>query len=118
MDKAQLLAPRSSTDSGMPEDRVEVAGVGEITVRGLTRYEVMLMRKATDSENIEGSRALVLEQKLLSMAMVEPAMSEEDVKQWQKISLAGELQPVVQRVQELSGMTDDATKSGPEKAGE
>ncbi len=111
MDKDRLLGRRSDSLSGLPEGEVEVPGVGVVRVRGLTRYEVMLMRKSTDTDAIGGDRALVIEQKMLSMAMLDPKLSEEEVAAWQRVSLAGELEPVVQKVQELSGILSGAPKS-------
>ena len=105
MDKELLFKPR------LPEADVEIAGVGTVRVRGLTRDEVMVVRKATDTaENMDGPRALVLERKMLAAAMVEPTLSEAEVGRWQKAAPAGELEPVVLKVQELSGMLDDAPK--------
>lgn len=113
MNIESLLKPHADTDSGMPEGEVEIPGKGTVRVRGLSRYEVMLMRKATDGvDSIDGSRALVIEQAMLSMAMVEPPATKEEVAAWQKVAMAGELEPIVNKVQELSGMLDDAPKSG------
>lgn len=103
--KSRLLKPR------LPEADVEVPGVGTVRVRGLTRDEVLVMRKATDNANsIDGPRTLVLERKMLASAMVDPPMTEAEIGQWQKAAPAGELEPITHKVQELSGMLDDAAK--------
>lgn len=104
MDKELLFKPR------LPEADVEIPGVGTVRVRGLTRDEVMVVRKSTDMEHVDGPRALTLERKMLAAAMVEPALTESEVGRWQKAAPAGELEPVVRMVQELSGMLDDAPK--------
>lgn len=105
MDKELLFKTR------LPEADLEIPGVGTVRVRGLSRAEVMVMRKATDTmENMDGPRALVLERKLIAAAMVEPQLTEAEVGQWQKAAAAGELEPVVQKVQELSGMLGNAAK--------
>lgn len=104
MDKALLFKSR------LNEADVEIPDVGTVRVRGLSRAEVMLVRKATDTEHMDGSRALVLERKMLAAAMVDPVLTESEVGQWQQASAAGELEPVVRKVQELSGMLDDAPK--------
>lgn len=106
MDKSKLLAARTGTESGMPEADVDVPGLGTVRVRGLSRFEVMVMKKSTDTENIEGTRALVIEQKLLSMAMLDPVLTEDEVKTWQKTAPPGELDAVSLKVQELSGLLD------------
>jgi cell division inhibitor SulA len=104
--KEALFKPR------LPEDDVEVPGVGTVRVRGLSRTEVMLMRKATDIEAIDGSRALVLERKMLALGMVDPQLSESEAGRWQQASAAGELDLVSDRIAQLSGMAEGAPKSG------
>jgi hypothetical protein len=96
----------------LPEDDVEVPGVGTVRVRGLSRAEVMLMRKATDTEAMDGSRALILERKMLALGMVDPQLTEAEAGQWQHASAAGELDLVSDRIAELSGMAEGAPKSG------
>jgi hypothetical protein len=117
VDLEKLLAPRADTASGMPEDDVPVPGIGTVRVRGLSRVEVMVQRKATDAEALDGPRALVIERKMLALGMVDPPMTEAQVGAWQKVGGAGEIEPVLARVQELSGMGDDAPKSGVPGAG-
>nr|UXE44749.1 hypothetical protein Hi04_10k_c361_00013 [uncultured bacterium] len=106
MDKSALFADR------LPEAEVEIPGVGIVRVRGLTRAEVLKVRKATDSENMDGDRALVLERKLLAKAMVDPELTEAEVGQWQEKATPGELEPVIEKVQELSGLLPGSSKSG------
>lgn len=109
--KARLLKPRAETPSGMPEDDVEVPGIGTVRVRGLKRGEVIAQRKATDNaESIDGPRTLVLERKMLAMALVKPEMTEAEVREWQEVSGAGEMDPVMRKVQELSNMDEGASK--------
>lgn len=106
MDKAELFKDR------LPEADVEIPGVGTVRVRGLTRAEVLKVRKATDSENMSGDRALVLERKLIATAMVDPVLTEAEVCQWQEKATAGELEPVIAKLQELSGLLPGDSKSG------
>lgn len=108
LDKEALLKPR------LPEAEVEVPGVGPVRVRGLSRDEVLVVRKATDHDvaKVDGPRILVLERKMLAAAMLDPAMTEAEVGQWQKVAPAGEIEPVVDKVQELSGLAEGAGKSG------
>lgn len=99
MDKAALKARR------LAEEDVELPGVGTVRVRALSRAEAMTV---TGKElPVE-----VMEQKLLSMAMVDPEMSEQDVAEWQAAASAGELEPVTKVVQRLSGLEQGAAKSG------
>lgn len=90
--KTKLLASR-----GLGTRIVDVDGVGKVEVRGLTRAEALeLQGKEMD--------AIEMECRLLSAAMVNPALSVEDVAEWQKVAPVGELEPISQAIQELSGM--------------
>jgi hypothetical protein len=105
--KEELLARRIGDTEDVP-----VPGVGTVTVRGLSRAEVMSVRKATDSaDTLDGPRALVIERKMLAAAMVDPVMTEAEVGAWQACSAAGEMDVVVNKVQEMSAMTEGADKS-------
>lgn len=104
MDKDKLLARRSEASHGMPEGEVEVEGFGVVRVRGLSRYEVGLAQKVDEW--------MARERKLLAIGLVDPQLSESEAAQWQKVSVAGEIEPVSTRIAELSGMVDGAPKSG------
>jgi hypothetical protein len=99
IDKSQLTAKReeSTRDVELP-----TLG-GSVRVRGLTRAEAL---------RVQGKQmdALEAERKLLHLAMVEPLMSEEDVRQWQHVAPAGELQPIQDAILTMSGLTADAVK--------
>lgn len=97
--KARLLAPR------LTEDTVDIPGVGTVRVRCLTRFEAALVGK------IDTGDVAALERKILSMGVVDPPMTEAEIGLWQAGAPAGELDPVVQRIAELSGMTDHAAKA-------
>lgn len=96
MDKSQLIS------QSVPEGTVDIPGVGEIRIRGLSRYELLLAGKIDDT--------LLMERKLLSMAMLDPKMTEKDVEAWQKASPAGQIAPVVAEVNRLSGVSRQAEK--------
>lgn len=89
--------------SRLPEAEVEVEGVGTVKVRGLSRAEALEIQKVTGG-------VAAIERKLLSLAMVDPALTEDEVAQWQRASVAGELDPVTNKVAELSGMNEGADK--------
>lgn len=78
--------------------------IGVVTVRGLSRKEAL---KISDKENLS---ALSAEQALLSIALVNPKMSEKDIAEWQAVAQAGELNDIVTQVRELSGTNMEATK--------
>lgn len=99
--------------SGPPQADVEIPGLGTVTVRGLTRVEVLSVRKATDNDPaaVDGPRLLVLERKLIAAGMVEPEMSEADVHRWQDVAPAGQLEPITEKIQELSGLLEGSDKA-------
>lgn len=74
-----------------------------VKIRPLTRGEAL---------KVKGKEMPVdqMEQKLLSFAMVDPKMSERDVKTWQEVCMAGELEGVTQRIAEISGLTKAEAK--------
>lgn len=103
--KEALLAPRNDTAHGMPEADVEITGKGIVRVRGLSRGEVFRCQKLAESTE-------ALECKIIAFGMVEPAMTEAEVRQWGRNAPAGEFEPVVDKIKELSGLSDGASKSG------
>lgn len=105
MDKDLLLKPR------LPEADVEIPGVGTVRVRGLSHQEVLIQRKAADDDNVDGPRALAMERKMLTLAMVDPAMTEAEVGEWQRTSPAGDIKLVFEAVQALSGLQEGAAKA-------
>lgn len=78
--------------------------VCDVTVRSLSRAEAL--RYAN-----KGLDVAEAERKVLSKAMLDPVMSEEDIAAWQESSPAGEIQKVFAKVVALSGMEDDSLKS-------
>jgi hypothetical protein len=102
MDKDKLLSPRTGTPSGLPEDTVDVPGMGTVRVRGINRVEVLLLQKIEDMQTRE--------RKMLAMAMLDPALAEHEAGQWQKVATAGEIEPVSTRIAQLSGMLPESAK--------
>jgi hypothetical protein len=106
--KEQLLKSR------LPEATVEIEGVGEIRVRGLSRAEVLAMRKFGADE---------AEIFVLAHATVDPVLTEEEARQWRTTAPAGELELPVNTILELSGLLPDARREAeksvlPEELGE
>lgn len=113
VDKAKLLAPRAATPSGMPEGEVEVPGMGTVRVRGLSRAEQLLTVKQGDIDvagNPDITRVAAIERRMLAKAMVDPELTEDEVGQWQARATNGELEPVTEKVSELSGMLPGQAK--------
>lgn len=88
----------------VPEATVDIDGVGTVRVRGLTRGEAFALKKVSSGDDD-------YERKLLVRALVDPEMTEDEVRRWQQNSPAGELEPVVAKVVELSGLGEGADKS-------
>lgn len=95
--KAKLLAPRLPK----PHD-VELPGIGTVSVRGLSRAEVL------ELQDVDGR--LEFERKLVSLGMVRPAMTPEDVAAWQAASLSDEIETITKKISELSGLEAGARK--------
>jgi hypothetical protein len=98
VDKSALLAKRFGVEE------VEIPGVGSVQVRPLSRAEAHGLRgqEMTEEE---------MEVRLLALAMVEPKLTEADVKEWQGSAPAGELEPVVRTIVRISGMEQHAAKA-------
>jgi hypothetical protein len=82
---------------------VELAGLGTVKVRPLTRAEALKLRGVElDPDEME--------RRLIALAMVEPEMTEEQVQKWQEVSPAGELEPVGEAIIRISGMEKTSGK--------
>lgn len=91
--------------NGAPDtEDVELPGGATVKVRGLTRYELLLNAKG----DID---ALTIERRNVSTCMVEPAMSEDQVAQWQRSSPPGVIGKITDVIRRLSGLAEGAAKS-------
>lgn len=98
MDKEQLFKAR------LRERDVELPDVGTVRVRALARGEVMSIRDAGEMDIEE------YERKLIALAVVDPVLTEDEVRRWQEAAPAGELEPVTNAIVELSGLDQEAAK--------
>lgn len=98
IDKSALFAPRLDTQD------VEVGALGTVKVRALSRAEVLSFRKRKVDDVAE------MERVLLAAGLVEPAITEDEARQWQEASAAGELEPVTRAINTLSGLDSAAAK--------
>lgn len=99
MDIADLTRNRLNSEA------YDIPGVGRITVRGLSRFELLLAGK------LGGDDVALLERHMISMAVVHPITSVSAAEAWQKAAPAGELQPIVALINQLSGVGQGADKS-------
>jgi hypothetical protein len=100
VDKQALLTPRVNATT----DTVDIEGVGTVTVRALSRWEMIHVFKLESNRHKQ-------EQAALAFGLVDPAMTEDDVAAWQKAAPAMEIEAVARKINELSGIGKDAAKS-------
>jgi hypothetical protein len=104
--KARLLGDR------LAQEDVDIPGVGTIRVRGLSHEEVLLMQKTFGSTaNVDGSRALLIQRRLIAAGMVQPKMTEAEVHRWQRNAKFGELDLASDAISRLSGLEEAAVKT-------
>jgi hypothetical protein len=92
---SRLTAADLKAAREMVTEEVDVAGLGTILVRGLTRAEVLGGQQGR-------SGAAEIERYMLATGCVDPELTEADVAEIQAVSLAGELEAATRRIQELS----------------
>ncbi|MFJ8687196.1 hypothetical protein [Micromonospora wenchangensis] len=102
VDKSALLARR------VAEDTVEIEGLGEVAVRGVTRYELLAAGKGVNEEKVPD----LIERRMLVAGMVDPQLTMDEAEAWQKSASAGEIGKVLHKIRELSALIEGAGKSG------
>lgn len=102
MDKSRLTADRVSLNT----DTVDIPGVGSVVVRGLSRFEFLVAQKKHPDDTLRQERFI------LSTALVDPVLTEDDVADWQKASGPNEINEVATAINRLSGIGQGADKSG------
>ncbi len=95
VDKAALL----DSSRVLPHDVAIVPGVGEVEVRGLSRAEVIQMQTCGNVDEMEV--------KTLAFGMVDPSLTEDEIRQWRSTKGSDEVRPVSDKILELSGMLPD-----------
>ncbi len=105
VDVTQLLTTR------LPEEDVELpGGLGTVRVRAMTRAEVHGKEELQRKVERDGSQQLqpgAWERKVLHWCMVDPQLTEGQVKAWMACSPAGEITAVVDTIMRLSGLDDE-----------
>lgn len=76
-----------------------------VRIRPLMRSVVLAVNK------LEGLALDQKEQKYLANAMVLPRMSEADIRKWQTNSVAGDIEGLMNRVQQISGLGEKGAKA-------
>lgn len=105
---ADFLTSRreTGTGSGFPEDVVLIetpSGPVKLRVRGLSRHETL---------HVQAQKGVAaVEQMTISLGVLEPRLTTEQVKAWQKSSVGAEMDDVTRRIGELSGMLQGSRKA-------
>lgn len=92
-------------------EQVDVPGVGTVTVRGLSRAESLIVGKA------EGDPT-VTERTMLRLGLVEPALTEAQIREWLAVAPNEHVDPVTKAIARLSGMYQEAPKEAYKSAGD
>jgi hypothetical protein len=96
--KADLLKPR------IEHGTVAIEGLGEFTIRPLTRAE------AFDVQTMRDESVLAAENLLISLGLVDPEMTVEEVDRWSQVAPAGHLAAVSMAIGRISGMMPESGK--------
>lgn len=103
--KSALLAG----DGSDSETRLVDTHAGKVTVRALTRSEVMHLNKGRELGKIDIAQ---FECKMVALALVEPQVTEDEVHAWQERERAGgALADITDVIAEMSGLSQGAQKS-------
>ncbi len=109
MDKTELFEPAPGCEA-----IVDLPSGGKVAVRGLSRDEQLHAIKQEDV-TAEGmpkfERTAIIESRIVAAGMVDPPMTPEEVRRWQKVrGKAADVAEVSTRIQQLSGMLPGADK--------
>lgn len=107
IDKDLLLKQR------LTEQDYEIAGVGTIRIRILSWDEVVEFKDWTAG----GRPADDVYAKILHLALVDPAISEDEARLWFGNAPGGEIEDLVQHIVRASGLFEGAQKSVRAEAG-
>ncbi len=110
MDVTKLTGRAEQFETGTHE----IDGVGTVTFRGMTRWELHEAGRIGAEHGAARQECF-----LLARCMVDPPMSEADVKLWQNVpGSAGEMAPLQRKINVLSKIGRDAAKSDVQSDGE
>ncbi len=96
VDKAALL----DNTRVLPHEPVEVPGVGDVEVRGLSRAEVVQMQGCGSADAMEVAA--------IAAGMVDPKLTPEEVAEWRSAKGSDEIRPVSDAILRLSGLVEGA----------
>lgn len=106
-----IASVEALTAARLGEATITIENVGDLRIRPLTRGQALLLNEVESLEDKDNI--------MISMGVVEPKLTVEQVQAWAEAAPAGELGPVSEAIARLSGMTRDsakgATKSVPRR---
>lgn len=109
MNEEDQLAALMSGDADGDTEEVQTHA-GPVTVRALTRGEVLRLRTGRELGKLSVGQ---FEARMVSLAVVRPKVTEEQVTVWQEHEKAGgALADITLKIAELSGLNEGAPKSG------
>lgn len=111
-----ILSKETLLKSGLPEETITVDGLGTVRVRSLSRAEFLRIRQA-DGEGWEIG--------IVACGLVEPALSEEEVRDWHGRVAPRIFDDLAAEILRVSGLrkatadpaVEDATHNFPENEG-
>lgn len=103
MNKEDLLKP------SFAQQDVEIPGKGTVTVRALTRAE--LHQVGADGNKGKPRPNKEVEALTIVYGLVDPQLDINEVQEWMDNCPMGEIQPVLDAIQEVSGMREAADKA-------
>jgi len=87
-----------------------------VRVRGLSRGEVFMMQKSKADGGIKTEAAW--ERRMVHLALLQPALTEEQVGEWQQGPAGGDLEELGEKIRDLSKLGQGAEKSGVQGTGD
>jgi hypothetical protein len=97
MSSDPIISKETFLKSYLPEGTTDVLGIGVIRIRGLSRAEVL---KASDMSREDREVAFLV------AGIVEPELSEPDVRAWRESTTTRTVNAVVEAILDLSGMLE------------
>lgn len=104
MSENVILSKEALLKSGLPEEVVTVEGLGAVRIRSLSRAE-FIQHRESDREGWEAG--------VVACGLVEPALTEDEVREWRKNVMPrvfDELAAEVLRISGLRAAFDEAVK--------
>ncbi len=96
MDKEKLFVDRIGLED------YEVPGLGTIKLRALNRFQALLIAECKSTEQREI--------KMLKWGLVDPELTDAEIKRWYAASPAGEIENISKAIARLSGLMEGAAK--------